>query len=114
MSQKPLTVREERPFVRWAEENWSREECDAFIDYIARNPLSGVVIPGAGGIRKVRWAGSGRGKRGGARVIYYFYSDEMPLFLITAYAKNVTEDLNELGKASMRKFVANIKLLSRA
>lgn len=72
---------------------------------IARNPLAGSLIPGTGGVRKVRWAASGRGKRGGARVIYYFHDEEMPLFLLTAYAKNVADDLTAQQKRRIAEAV---------
>ena len=57
------------------------------------NPETGPVIPGSGGLRKMRWAASGRGKRGGARVIYYWRNDRDQIYLLLAYAKNVQENL---------------------
>ncbi len=50
---------------------------------------------GTGGVRKLRWALAGRGKRGGARVIYFFHSPTMPLFLLTAFAKHERADLSQ-------------------
>ena len=47
---------------------------------LALNPLCGDVIPESGGIRKARWGAKGRGKRGGARVIYFFHDRDMPLY----------------------------------
>ena len=69
-------------------------ERTALIDFLAYNPSAGTVIPGTGGIRKIRWALDGRGKRGGARVIYFFHNLDMPLFLLSAFAKNQHEDLS--------------------
>jgi hypothetical protein len=66
-----LTVAQTAAFRNAAEAIWSEEELDAFVNWIALNPLAGDVIPGSGGLRKLRWAAGGRGKRGGARVIYY-------------------------------------------
>jgi hypothetical protein len=54
----------------------------------------GVLMTGAGGLRKLRWASKGRGKRGGSRVIYYFHNIDVPLFLMAIYAKNVQADLS--------------------
>ena len=65
------------------------------VDYLAFHPTSGVVIPGTGGVRKLRWRLEGRGKRGGARVIYFFHDMNMPLYLLTAYAKNERENLSQ-------------------
>ena len=60
---------------------------------LARNPDVGPVIPGSGGIRKLRWAGSGRGKRGGLRVIYYVRRDAGVIWLLTMYPKNVADNI---------------------
>ena len=55
---------------------------------LAANPQAGAVIPGSGGVRKLRWGVSGRGKRGGVRVIYYLRRSEGQLWMLTIYAKN--------------------------
>ena len=72
--------------------------------YLAGKPEAGIVIPGSGGIRKLRWAASGRGKRGGARVIYYFHNQEIPLFLISIFAKNQKTDLDASELKSAKQF----------
>jgi len=87
------TVSETDIFQRYANEIWSDDERVAFVTWIANNPLSGDVIPGTGGLRKVRWSGSGRGKRGGARVIYYNLLDEGHIWLLIAYTKAKFDDL---------------------
>ena len=60
--------------------------------FLANNPEAGSVIPGSGGIRKIRWTGSGRGKRGGSRILYYLWTEERILMLF-AYLKNEIENL---------------------
>ncbi len=72
--------------------------------YLAYNPAAGDVIPGSGGVRKVRWGLEGRGKRGGARVIYFFHDMEMPLLLLRAYAKNKQDDLSQIELKKMQQF----------
>lgn len=57
-------------------------------------PESGDIIRNSGGIRKIRWAGSGRGKRGGIRVIYYFLKEDSQIFLLYAYPKSKKDDLS--------------------
>lgn len=56
-------------------------------------PAQGDVIPKGKGLRKMRWKGSGRGKRGGIRVIYYWVKEDEVIFLLIAYAKNKKDDL---------------------
>jgi hypothetical protein len=70
------TVAETAIFQRYAANIWNEDELNEFITWIAANPTAGDVIPGSGGCRKVRWASSGRGKRGGARVIYFNGEDQ--------------------------------------
>jgi mRNA-degrading endonuclease RelE of RelBE toxin-antitoxin system len=83
-----ITVVETGPFVEDAAQCLTEEEREEFVGYIARCPAAGVVIRGTGGVRKIRWRAAGRGKRGGVRVIYYYHSDRIPLFLLTAYSKS--------------------------
>ena len=61
---------------------------------LAFRPATGNVIPGSGGIRKMRWAGSGRGKRGGLRVIYYWQTAGDVVWMLLAYPKNEKDDLS--------------------
>ncbi|MCY4315347.1 MAG: hypothetical protein OXC66_04415 [Roseovarius sp.] len=70
----PVSVIETPEFIAATGRIMSDEERAVLIDYLAFNPGSGDLIPGAGGVRKLRWGLSGRGKRDGARVIYFFHS----------------------------------------
>lgn len=92
MSTAPITVVETAVFRRTALRIMTEPEVGDLIDIIARNPLAGDVIEGSGGLRKLRWRLAGRGKRGGARVIYYYHDAEMPLYLLLAYSKPSTEN----------------------
>lgn len=69
------------------------------------NPRAGTAITGTGGIRKLRWAGSGRGKRGGARVIYFAALQHETILMLYAYAKNEQEDLSQAQKKALRSLV---------
>jgi len=64
-----------------------------FQTVLADRPHMGACIPGSGGIRKIRVAAKGHGKRGGARVIYYWAVTENQIFMLLAYAKNERENL---------------------
>lgn len=87
-----LTVVETAGFRAQASQIWNEAEREAFIDWIASNPEAGDVIPRADGARKVRWAMQGRGKRCGARVIYFNLLDDGLIVLIAVYAKNIQEN----------------------
>ena len=78
------------------------------VDYLAYNPSAGDLIPGTGGVRKLRWALEGRGKRGGARVVYFHHNAEMPLFLLTAYAKNERADLSAGDRNEFRQLTEQL------
>lgn len=73
-------------------------------DVLAENPKAGEVIPGAGGLRKIRWRAAGRGKRGGIRVIYYCWS-ERRLYMLFAYEKVRQGDLTPEQLKVLRAYV---------
>jgi hypothetical protein len=104
-----ITVAETHTFVRMAEKIWSDDERAELVDHVAHNPEAGDVIPGTGGVRKLRWARAGSGKRGGARVIYFYYRPDSPLFLLLAYAKAQASDLTADEKRAVAAFAATIK-----
>ena len=106
---RPITIAETLMFDRAAAKIWSEDERLALVDYVARNPLSGDVIPGTGGVRKLRWGRAGSGKRGGARVIYFYYEMDRPLYLLLAYAKAGAEDLTADEKKAASAVAAVIK-----
>jgi mRNA-degrading endonuclease RelE of RelBE toxin-antitoxin system len=66
----------------------SADEYAVLQNALAENPERGAVVRGSGGVRKLRWAGFGRGKRGGVRVIYYARTREGMIWMLTIYAKN--------------------------
>ena len=87
---------------------FAEDEQTAIIDLVASDPQCGVVIPGGGSIRKVRVGFGGRGKRGGARVIYLFGGDDVPVFLLAAFAKNERDDLTAAERSAIAKAVASM------
>lgn len=88
-----LTVVETPIFIRFAKEVWSEEERNEFVDWIALNPIAGDVIPGAGGLRKVRWSRAGVGKQGGTRIIYFLRNAANEIVLVVVYAKAKLESM---------------------
>jgi hypothetical protein len=81
------------PFIAFRTEHWTDEDLRALQNHLLANPDAGDVIRSSAGLRKLRWMASGRGKRGGARVIYYHYVTAERIYLIYGYTKNEQEDL---------------------
>jgi hypothetical protein len=106
---KLITVAETALFVRQAAEVWDEAGREAFVEFIARHPEAGDVIPDTNGVRKIRWARSGTGKRGGARVIYFYHNAGRPLYLLMVYAKARREDLSPEEKRAVRRLAAVLK-----
>lgn len=106
---KLVTVAETQLFLRQPGEVWSEEERFEFVDFIASNPEAGDVIPDTGGVRKVRWSRQGRGRRGGVRVIYFYYNPEAPLYLLMVYAKAAREDMTPGEKRTVSDLAAILK-----
>jgi mRNA-degrading endonuclease RelE of RelBE toxin-antitoxin system len=73
------------------------------------NPEAGAVIPGAGGVRKVRWAVDGKGKRGGLRVIYYWLTARGHILLLTLYRKSEMSDLTPKERKALGALVKTLK-----
>jgi hypothetical protein len=107
MATRPVSVIEFAGYRRRASELLTAGERDAVIDLIAYEPECGDIIPGSGGLRKVRIGRDGVGKRGGARVVYYFHNESFPILLLALYAKNEKGDLTTAEK---RELAASIKV----
>lgn len=103
------TVAETPIFSRQAAKLFDEEQKRELINFLAENPLAGDEIPSTGGVRKVRFASSGRGKRGGARVIYYYLDETIPIYALLVYAKNVKTDMNSDEKRAVVKLTAELK-----
>src|ERR1041384_935834 len=73
--------------------------------YLLRNPEAGDLIQGGGGIRKVRWTATGKGKRGGTRVIYYCASARGLFYMLDIYAKSEKKDITPEELKEMRKLL---------
>jgi hypothetical protein len=95
-------------YRRRADELLTADERETVINAIAYAPLVGDVIPGTGGLRKIRVGRDGVGKRGGARVVYYFYNEAFPILLLALYAKNEKADLSTREKRMFAGLVEDI------
>lgn len=84
---------ETRLFTRLVHDYLSDEEYAKLQEALIIEPEAGDVIPGSGGVRKLRWGVAGRGKRGGIRVIYFLRTQRGEIWMLTVYPKNVTENI---------------------
>lgn len=100
-----ITVAETSEFIRKAKKLLSDEERQELISYLSAHPASGDVMEGTGGIRKFRWARQGKGKSGGARVIYLYHNEGMPLYALTMYGKGEKENLTQAERNELAKLV---------
>ena len=84
---------ETRLFTRLVQEYLDDDEYRELQKVLMENPEAGLVIPGSGGVRKLRWRAPGRGKRSGYRVIYYARIAQGLIWMLTMYPKNVAENI---------------------
>lgn len=75
--------------------------------HLIEQPDAGDVIPGTGGVRKLRWRAAGRGKRGGYRVIYFLKQEQSMIWMLTMYPKNVKDDIPAKVLRKIREEVEN-------
>jgi len=98
-----MVLIESAVFTRQVRELLTDEECAGLQWHLALYPKAGEVIQGTGGLRKVRWTGGGRGKRGGTRVIYFHVASRDQIRLLLIYRKGVKDDLSAAEKKILRK-----------
>src|SRR5579864_5126636 len=91
------------PFTRYLRDYLADEEYRSLQYLLAQNPELGDMMPGTGGFRKLRWADQrrGKGRRGGLRVIYYYFSAEQQIWLMTVYGKDEADDLTPKDKKAL-------------
>jgi hypothetical protein len=85
-----------------------QDEVRRIVDHLARRPDAGDLIPGTGGARKVRFAGRGKGKSGGYRVITFYTGASLPVFLLTVFGKGKKVDLTQAERNELRKELAGL------
>lgn len=102
----PMTVIETPSFLRDAKSLISEEERLEIVAFLARNPNSGDLLQGTGGIRKVRFAREGGGKSGGYRVVYFYHSQDIPVFALNIFAKNEKANVSQAERNALRELSA--------
>ena len=104
-----ITIVELPEFQKYSAKILTKQEKDDLFYYLASNPTTGDLIKSTGGIRKLRWKAQGKGKSGGSRIIYFFYNENMPLFLLTLFTKNQKINLSNSERDELAK-LTNILL----
>ena len=108
------SVTETSIFTRRADALLNREDRVALISTLATNPQAGDLIPGLGGIRKLRFAPSGRGKSGAFRVIHYYAGSNLPILALLIYAKNEQDNISADQRRALLALVGQHKIEARA
>ena len=103
-----ITVVELPEFIKRAGKLLLKTEKDELLFYLSSKPKAGTLIQGTGGIRKLRWASKGKGKSGGSRVIYIYYNDSTPLFLLTIFGKNEKVNLSKSERNELAKLIKEL------
>jgi hypothetical protein len=102
------TVVEMPSYLAHAEKLFSSVERAAIVDRLAADPKCGVVVPGGGGIRKVRFGFGARGKSGGARIVYLYGGEDIPVFILAVFAKNEKDNLSAAERNALSKLVDDV------
>jgi mRNA-degrading endonuclease RelE of RelBE toxin-antitoxin system len=108
VNRPPTTVVETVRFLKDAEGLIPESDRARLVEFIGANPEAGDLILETGGVRKLRWALPGGGKRGGARVIYFFHNETLPVFLLALYSKNERANLSKAERNAMAKLVPTL------
>jgi hypothetical protein len=98
-----ITVVETPSFLRDAKKLLDDDEREALVNYLSATPFAGKLIQGTGGIRKIRWMREDTGKSGEYRVIYFFYSAKIPLFVLNIFAKNEKANINQAERNELKE-----------
>ena len=108
MTRALMTVVETPWFLREAAPRLTEQERTRLLVFLAANPEAGDLLAETGGTRKLRWGTRGRGKRGGVRVIYYYYNESLPLFLLNVFAKNEKANLSKAERNELKQLVPRL------
>jgi len=100
---------ESKAFERLREKYLDDESYRDLQNFLVLQPLSGDVIQGTGGLRKLRWSANGKGKRGGIRTIYLYLTEKSHIHFLTVYAKNEVSDLTSDEKKILKCMVKELK-----
>jgi mRNA-degrading endonuclease RelE of RelBE toxin-antitoxin system len=94
-------------FTKYVYDYLTDEEYLGLQGFLLKYPEFGKIVPGSGGVRKIRWGASGKGKSGGVRVIYYFKKQDDEIWLLTIYTKSEMENIPAHILRQIKKEIEN-------
>jgi mRNA-degrading endonuclease RelE of RelBE toxin-antitoxin system len=100
-----ITIVETHSFQKESQKILGESEIDKLKNFLSLNPQSGDIIPGLRGIRKIRWQVNQKGKSSGARIIFFFYNTNMPVFLLDIYRKSEKNDISFKEKKMLNNMI---------
>lgn len=100
-----ITIVELPEYIKRADKILSKGEKEELLFYLSAHPKAGTLVQGTGGVRKLRWASKGKGKSGGSRIIYFFYNETIPLFLLTIFGKDEKINISQSERNELSKLV---------
>jgi hypothetical protein len=103
------TIVELPEYLKRASSVLSEKEREDIIEYLSENPKAGDLITGTGGIRKLRWGAKGKGKSGGARLVYFYYNKSIPLFMLTVFGKGEKANISKYERKDLSKLSLLLK-----
>ena len=95
-------------FTKYVQDYLTEDEYLGLQSFLLQNPEASKIVRGSGGVRKVRWAITGKGKSGGVRVIYYFKKQDDEIWLLTIYSKNEVESIPAHVLRQIAKEIENV------
>ena len=98
-------------FSRYRDSYFSEEQFAELQSHLMKNPRAGTVVPGTGGVRKLRWQRGGMGKSGGLRVIYYVQDAKSRIWLLTVYGKSARENITAKDLKQLREVVDHDEII---
>lgn len=103
-----ITIVELPEYIKLAGKILSKDERDELLFFLSSHPKAGELMQGTGSVRKLRWASKGKGKSGGSRIIYFFYNEKIPMFLLTIFGKNEKINLSKSERNELSKLVKEL------
>jgi mRNA-degrading endonuclease RelE of RelBE toxin-antitoxin system len=100
-----MVIIETSIFTRQLQALFTDDEYRKLQNKLVARPDAGDLIPGSGGLRKIRWKRGGRGKRGGTRIIYYWFAHKQTILMLFLYPKSEQDDLTSQQLKTLKQII---------